>query len=65
MPEVAFFVTCGGSGMHRVTRQLEALSGRAPRAVLVLRERELEDAPARVAAFVDQIHRAMPRRAAA
>ena len=39
--EVAFFVTCGGSGGARVLAQMARAVGRAPRGSLVLTEREI------------------------
>lgn len=35
---VAFFLTCGGSGVRRVFRQMRHLSGRRPAATLAVRE---------------------------
>jgi flavodoxin len=65
LPEVAFFVTCGGTGGARVAWQLEQLAGRTPRGVLVLRERDLDEAPARAAAFVAELERGLVRRSVA
>ncbi len=58
--EVAFFITCGGSGIARVTRQLQELTGRPPRAVLTLRERELGEVRRRVETFAAELRRIAP-----
>jgi flavodoxin len=58
---VAFFLTHGGSARDRVLSALETMSGRAPVAVLSVREREIgtPEASAKIAAFVGGIRRAM------
>jgi predicted metal-binding protein len=42
LPEVGFFVTCGGRGSERVLEQMQRLAGKVPLATLVLRECELK-----------------------
>ena len=65
LPEVAFFVTYGGSGIQRVVRQLQELAARPPQAILALRERDLAAAAPKVAAFAAEIRRTVaPRQAA-
>lgn len=59
---VAFFCTCGGRGTERTFRQMARLSGRAPIATLVVRERELaggEHSP-RLDDFVAKLSRVEP-----
>ena len=41
LPEVGFFVTCGGRGAERVNEQMKYISGKTPLATLVLTERDL------------------------
>ena len=41
LPEVGFFVTCGGRGAERVLQQMRYVCGKKPLATLVLTEREL------------------------
>jgi len=65
LPEVAFFMTTGHTGIEQVTSQLEKLAGRAPRAVLALREVDLVDMHARAQAFAAEIRRALATRSAA
>lgn len=55
--DVAFFCTCGGFMPERVLKELEQLAGRAPRARLVVREREVQDGSyaARASQFADDV----------
>jgi menaquinone-dependent protoporphyrinogen IX oxidase len=39
LPEVAFFLTTGGSGVERTFRHMEEMCGKAPKATLDLRDR--------------------------
>jgi hypothetical protein len=57
LPHVAFFVTLGGFGSDRAFGQMRRLAGKAPRATLAIRERELADGvPAdRIGAFADAL----------
>ena len=42
LPEVAFFVTCGGRGAERALEQMKSISGKTPLATLALSERDLK-----------------------
>lgn len=42
LPEVGFFVTCGGRGAERVLEQMQSLSGKTPLGTLALSERDLK-----------------------
>lgn|GEM_PF-501092 len=42
LPEVGFFVTCGGQGADRVIEQMQCISGRQPLATLALSEHALK-----------------------
>ncbi|HEY3254252.1 MAG TPA: hypothetical protein VGJ91_09900, partial [Polyangiaceae bacterium] len=42
LPEVGFFVTCGGRGAERVIEQMQFISGKTPLATLTLTERDLK-----------------------
>jgi len=41
LPEVGFFVTCGGHGAERALGQMRQISGKTPLATLALTERDL------------------------
>jgi flavodoxin len=55
LPEVAFFLTTGGTGMESTFETLEELCGKPPRAMLGLRQKDVlkGDPEAETAAFVD------------
>lgn len=40
---VAFFCTCGGSGMERAFQDMETESGKKPVAIMAIRERDLKE----------------------
>jgi len=42
LPEVGFFVTCGGGGSERVLEQMQSIAGKMPLAALTLSERDLQ-----------------------
>ena len=41
LPQVAFFLTTGGSGVERTFRHMQEKCGKAPRAILNLRDKEV------------------------
>jgi len=58
--DVAFIVTCGDGHAHRALGELEELAQRAPRAVLVLRDRDVtKGCEDRVRSFARTLDRAM------
>jgi hypothetical protein len=55
MHRVAFVVTLGGMGAERVLAQLQEVAGQQPLATLVVREKDVADAPARASAFAGEL----------
>jgi len=57
LPQVAFFLTTGGSGIERTFRHMEDLCGKPPKATLGLRQKEVlkGDPAAAVRAFVEKL----------
>ena len=55
---VAFFCTCGGSGMERAFRDMETESGKKPLAVMTLKEKELKkgDHAGKISQFIKGIN---------
>ncbi|MCK4283301.1 MAG: hypothetical protein KAX44_03205 [Candidatus Brocadiae bacterium] len=57
LPEVAFFLTTGGTGMRRTFRQMEELCGKPPVACLGLKARHVrkKDPTKKIKAFVGRL----------
>jgi flavodoxin len=57
LPDVAFFLTTGGSGIPKTFRTMSELAGKAPRATLGLRTKQVRHGapPEEVAAFVAEL----------
>jgi hypothetical protein len=63
LPQVAFFLTHGGSGSERALGQMAALAGKRPVARLVVREDDLSSGASRekVADFAESILASLAR----
>ena len=57
LPEVAFFLTTGGTGIERTFRHMQELCGKPPKATLGLRQKAVlkEDVTEAVRAFVEAL----------
>lgn len=59
LPQVALFVTEGGSGGPKALAEMSALAGQQPLATLELREKELGDLRSKLERFVERVQKAI------